>query len=207
MQNLHYLFHHEYNEASNEILLGQAFDHGKTQFQFTQQSFVLQTQYPGLLVGLGYPHYGEVDEAIKLGFSLDYVSGLPVIPSSTVKGVLRSMMRKVEGKDDWAHDENDVFFDAWPITKGKLLALESITPHPEPLKNPIPLKLLKVKPGIAFLFQFRLTDGNLSAEDKLQKFKELLLLAGIGAKTNVGFGGLEADDLEPKDKYYWLEMN
>lgn len=57
-------------------------------------SFVFKTQYPGLLFGLGNSHEsGSTDKTpeIKLGFTLDYVTGLPYIPGSTVKGVLRSM--------------------------------------------------------------------------------------------------------------------
>lgn len=58
---------------------------------FNQHSFKLKTAYPGLLIGLGYPHEtGKNKEEIKLGFTLDYVTGLPVIPGSTIKGVLRS---------------------------------------------------------------------------------------------------------------------
>lgn len=52
--------------------------------------FELQTAYPGLLVGTGLPHsFGGKGEA-ALGLTLDYVTGMPYIPGSSVKGALRS---------------------------------------------------------------------------------------------------------------------
>jgi CRISPR-associated protein Cmr6 len=77
----------------NEKIVNAKFKSGKA-VQFTQQSFALSTMYPGLLMGLGNPHQSasvskEIAE-IKLGFTFDYVTGIPVIPGSTVKGVLRS---------------------------------------------------------------------------------------------------------------------
>jgi len=186
-----------------------------------EQSFVLKTQYPGLLLGLGYPHDdgSGAPELIKLGCSLDYVSGLPVIPGSTVKGVLRSLFKKgnaakatieaLTKKSDlnldqlvlelFDADSEDVYFDAYPITEGTLLAFESITPHASGLAESNPIKLLKVPPDVEFLFRFRLKDkGLLSAAEKRKLFRELLLLTGIGAKTNVGFGAMvkENDRLE-----------
>ena len=62
--------------------------------------FKLKTTYPGLLIGSGYnheigkkPNNNEKPE-YKLGFEFDYTSGLPVIPGSSIKGVLRSVFRK-----------------------------------------------------------------------------------------------------------------
>ena len=218
LSNLHYLFHHDYycNPAkSNEVLTRQSFQASASEIPFAEQSFVLKTQYPGLLLGLGYPHDdgSGSSEAVKLGCSLDYVSGLPVIPGSTVKGVLRSLFKRKEAheyiqalaekdldidaleKELFTEDGEDVFFDAYPVTPGQLLAFESITPHDEKgLKNPIPIKLLKVRPGVEFLFRFRLKNEEgqqLSVDEKLKLFEALLMITGIGAKTNVGFGGLE----------------
>jgi len=58
-------------------------------------SFLLQVQYPGLLIGLGYAHQstslnGDIRGDLALGFSFDYVTGVPYIPGSSVKGVLRN---------------------------------------------------------------------------------------------------------------------
>lgn len=61
--------------------------------------FHLKVIYPGLLIGIGNCHEkaGPEDKgAIELGFTFDYVTGLPYIPGSSVKGVLRSAFNKPE---------------------------------------------------------------------------------------------------------------
>lgn len=65
----------------------------------TEDSFELTTIYPGLLIGSGYNHeIGKQENELKLGFFFDYTTGLPCIPGSSVKGVLRDACEKVEGK-------------------------------------------------------------------------------------------------------------
>ncbi len=52
--------------------------------------FSLKTTYPGLLLGSGYNHgTGKLGE-IKIGFYFDHTTGLPLMPGSSVKGLLRS---------------------------------------------------------------------------------------------------------------------
>jgi CRISPR-associated protein Cmr6 len=232
------------------------------------QTFRLRTTYPGLLLGLGYPHnpgdMPDKDNIIKLGFSLDYVTGLPVIPGSTVKGVLRSVFQKagseeyllaviedlakitesntlsipdlereifgprIKGRSEERGNDGDrdTFFDAVPVkadAEGLVLNLESITPHHKPandnasaqeralyaagMKNPTPLKLLKVRPEVVYLFRFRLKQGLLSPEIKRDLFKELLIDLGIGAKTNVGFGSMQpVDDADVPEPWYELKV-
>jgi CRISPR-associated protein Cmr6 len=53
-------------------------------------SIPLVTTYPGLLVGLGYNHDVAPTAALNVGFSFDYTTGLPLLPGSSVKGILRS---------------------------------------------------------------------------------------------------------------------
>lgn len=53
-------------------------------------SFELTTIYPGLLCGVGYNHGISSEADYKVGFYFDHTTGLPVIPGSSVKGVLRS---------------------------------------------------------------------------------------------------------------------
>ena len=91
--------------------------------------------------------------------------------------------------------ERDVFYDAFPETKGNLLLMEAITPHGEDLtKNPKPLTLVKVKPEVTFAFSFRLNNGTVTASAKLNLFKQIIEDLGIGAKTNVGFGIMEGQE-------------
>ena len=52
--------------------------------------FELYTMYPGLLIGTGNAHDYNEKGCLKQGFSFDYVTGLPYIPGSSLKGMLRS---------------------------------------------------------------------------------------------------------------------
>lgn len=229
-------------------------------------SFNLKTHYPGLLLGLGNPHPGLVfetdnqntfkknSEEIKLGFYFDYVTGLPVIPGSTVKGALRSVFRKcpayiielldeilVDGKDkgsemseadisileqsifgEWCKGEDsktvlpiqgrDVFFDAIisssaepiPNKQGNLLDFEYITSHRaddpslQGLTEPNPVRLIKVRAGVSFQFNFILKDIKINgrmftAKTKEKLFKAIIEEQGIGAKTNTGYGIMVAE--------------
>jgi CRISPR-associated protein Cmr6 len=86
----------------------------------------------------------------------------------------------------------DIFYDA--IIYGAnhddfFLGADYITPHIDSLKNPKPIKFLKILPNVCFMFQFDLTDGLLlKKEQKETLFKKILMTMGIGAKTNVGYG-------------------
>lgn len=57
----------------------------------------LITTYPGLIIGSGYPHDVQDEEGLKLGFFFDHATGLPVIPGSSIKGILKSVFDKVDG--------------------------------------------------------------------------------------------------------------
>lgn len=280
MSNAHYTFYTEYYQTlaqvdanityqrHNKSLITQQYKVSDRQIPLTEQSFVLETRYPGLLIGLGYSHVIDIEDpstasrqvgqggnrtssnAIKLGISMDYTTGLPVLPGSMVKGILRNAYRQWKpyiqeistDKDidipalsdeqavtamemavfgEWCKDSedskeraqqntnHDVFFDAIPIKPnpaGYLLNLESITPHIKledgiytGMKEPIPLKMLKIRPEVQMLFRFRLSDTMLpsigitiTSHQKLQLFKRILVDLGVGAKTNVGFGVMEA---------------
>ncbi len=56
----------------------------------------LFTTYPGLLIGSGYTHQVGAIGEFKIGFQLDYTTGLPIIPGSSVKGMLRSVFPEIE---------------------------------------------------------------------------------------------------------------
>lgn len=255
MSNLNYLFTHDYYpdagftfcnfERCNQELVRAVFSASEEVIPFGDHGFVLETTYPGLVFGLGNAHEASKDAVtgdekegaqIKLGFTLDYVTGLPIIPGSTVKGVIRSalrhyqeavssdlfsLMKQVFGSDTGVAKQNCrgqcVFYDAVPVraSEEKLFGLDNITPHQclddreyDELVNPNPLTMLKVLPGVQYLFRFGMdrlmyVDGDKKERilDKGKKerildlFKEILLNLGIGAKTNVGFGRL----VEPKD--------
>lgn len=111
------------------------------------QTFSLETIYPGLMIGTGNPHDLKSKGSIYSGFSFDYVTGLPYIPGSSVKGVLKSVFPKKEdtkddinqqkmkyiqsllkpglsdkeiyGLKDNIFEDNDVFLDAYPCPTSK----------------------------------------------------------------------------------------
>lgn len=193
----------------------------------------LTTIYPGLLIGSGYTHEvggKEIENELKLGFFFDHTTGVPVIPGSSVKGMLRSAFKKANGdyikeilehlgieykreiselekaifenSDSVSVYKRDIFFDAYPVNSGNInttfLANDYITHHENPLKNPNPVQFLKILPNVQFQFNFKLqNNGGLTAEQKKDLFKQILLDLGIGAKTNVGYG--QFTDKDPVD--------
>ncbi|MEM8568030.1 MAG: type III-B CRISPR module RAMP protein Cmr6 [Bacteroidota bacterium] len=102
-----------------------------------------------------------------------------------------------------SHYQRDRFYDGLlsesnhPTEQRPILASDYVTPHKKPLENPIPLMFLKVRPEVIFKFHFSLQNSKvipeLTAEKKLQLFKEILVEFGIGAKTNVGYGQFSTD--------------
>jgi CRISPR-associated protein Cmr6 len=58
----------------------------------------LTTSYPGLLIGSGIPHESGSMGEFKIGFHFDHTTGLPYIPGSSVKGLLRSAFKQVNGE-------------------------------------------------------------------------------------------------------------
>lgn len=175
-------------------------------------SFVLHTTYPGTLVGLGNLHSYSSTDAVKLGFTFDYVTGQPYIPGSTVKGIIRSAFKEKEIQQIFKKrigislSENDlikmlfenvnvVFYDA-VLSKdnagAKILDFDYITPHKKKTKDPKPIQFLKIRPniGIEFRFEFCSLPEGLSESTVLELFKEILLIVGVGAKASVGYGNL-----------------
>jgi len=184
--------------------------------------FEATTTYPGLILGSGNAHeIPGLEGQLILGFHFDYTTGLPVIPGSSVKGVLRSAFshpeyiaslissleeaRQIDIKalETEIFDHGDLFFDATVVGYGtSLLGDDFITPHKnikgvkddegnvmsDALFNPIPLRFLKVMPGVNFMFDFLLQDGLLPREEKSRLFQMILSDLGLGAKTNVGYG-------------------
>jgi CRISPR-associated RAMP protein, cmr6 family len=73
----------------------------KNSSDFNMFSFTAKVQYPGLVVGMANPTMNSIkegssqkNEEFKTGFTFDYVSGLPYIPGSSIKGILRESIKK-----------------------------------------------------------------------------------------------------------------
>lgn len=166
------------------------------------KSFDLTTTYPGLLVGSGYAHpkLKENDDDFQLGFFFDHTTGLPIISGSSIKGVLKNVakhedfMQDIYGQTiplDIFEDGETVFYDAFILSSSnknnEIFGSDYITSHhsDEPngvLKDPNPIKFLKILPNVTFRFQFQCDDKYLDI------FKKIIIDLGLGAKTNVGYG-------------------
>jgi len=240
-QNLGWLYYKEmYAKGDDSRHIQECFEkllqiNAKDESLGFAQSFTLKSTYPGLIIGSGYTHGISNDEDSKIGFYFDFTSGLPTLPGSSVKGVLRSLFgygdkaQDKEQKHTFIRDilqkehldvkqlaqeifegvkdgkpisiyERDKFYEARIVkSAGGILQEDYITPHKQMLKNPLPIKIIKVRGGTTFEFAFELHDTNIdgvdiSADEKLLLFFELLQYNGMGAKTNVGYGQFEAKD-------------
>ncbi|KGN70964.1 type III-B CRISPR module RAMP protein Cmr6 [Porphyromonas gulae] len=193
------------------------------------KSFKLKTCYPGLLCGVGYHHEinkpadekgkkvekdkeDDAPEVYNLGMYFDYTSGLPVIPGSSIKGMLRSAIEEWDFLADYELNDGvtreeiiktvfegeglsiydrDIFLDAIPIrVDNKLFGEDYITHHPNPLQNPNPVRFLRVNPGVTYKFRFILKahGEKLTVDFKTKLFEAIICTFGLGAKTNVGYG-------------------
>ncbi|MBR4344491.1 MAG: type III-B CRISPR module RAMP protein Cmr6 [Lachnospiraceae bacterium] len=252
-KNMNYMFNVEYFDGPNLLVDNQQFFEKRNteicDFAFSeeyasdtvvksipdQMEFELTTLYPGLLNGLGNPHNVKSKGAIKNGFCFDYVTGLPNIEGSYLKGVLRSPFPDYEclsGQKKWDELEKEKlsnitevlegcgeigntasdsdkkarvkelmellfektelsYMGAFPILGNgptKLLKTDFITKH-EKMKNPNPIEILKVREGIVYRFYFRIPDNPRYRRNNIIKFfKQIILIWGLGAKTNVGYG-------------------
>lgn len=239
-------------EKANQMLESAMVRGGESLLQIEGiKRFYLKTTYPGLLIGSGNSHDVSqvsellmenetdwkkkeqlkklIDPSVKLSIHLDYVNGLPMIPASSVKGMLRSafeyhseyvaqIMYQITNDEKWdkedaksyvkqllheIFDYGDVFFDAVPVKGGKdnhILGFDYITSHKhkknqdyDGLVSPNPVKMMKVIPNVVFAFAFICKDSeNASGEQKIELFQTIIEDLGIGAKTNTGFGVMEA---------------
>ena len=101
-----------------------------------------------------------------------------------------------KSKDEFLYQQisiyrRDIFHDAYISAGGKnnyFLGSDFITPHVDPMKNPNPIKFLKVLPEVNFRFQFDLKPILIDVDLKKQLFESILKDFGVGAKTNVGYG-------------------
>lgn len=60
------------------------------------RGFYVIVEYPGLLTGVGLSHEANVEGEFKLGIHLDYITGMPIIYGSTIKGVCRAAFADTE---------------------------------------------------------------------------------------------------------------
>ena len=165
-----------------------------------------------LVIGIGQDH------PIENGFLWHPTLGVPYIPGSSIKGMLRNWVLTwvptLEDKDErtrWFEGIQDksagefIFLDALPLNVPALEA-DIITPHHspyyhEPLKNPpadwygpTPTPFLTVAMGATFairVLQRRSKAGDTTdLSPLLQMLTDAFDTLGIGAKTAAGYGRL-----------------
>lgn len=153
-----------------------------------------------LAIGLGQPSVYETS------LNLDFIYGVPFIPASTMKGLMRSWAinkypdldtEKVLGEQD--ERGCILILDSYPV--GKLdMDLDVMNPHyvdyftsdggtpPTDDMNPNPITFPIVK-NTAFQFTLLSKSMDTAGLNKwMDILEEALVYNGIGAKTSVGYG-------------------
>lgn len=157
----------EFFKAKNNAITGKGLDAYREETEqldpdrFTGDAlyFDLTTGYPGLFTGAGTPHETGSEGEFKLGFYFDHTTGLPVIPGSSVKGVLRSA---------FAHPDYIAY----------LLKEQAGAVLPEPVKEPVGALERVIFEGITPL------NGS-EGEDRLPVYKRDIFFDGrLVSSTN-----------------------
>ena len=153
---------------------------------------------------------GAEQSIYETSIRLHHIYGIPYIPSTAIKGVVRSytIQKKYKNSEERALDSEEfknyfgtqeqegriVFFDAFPSTR-PTIKIDIMNPHyghyynegkaPTDDKNPIPINFLTVEnTEFQFLIGFKDEIDN----NFINLFTEALTQHGIGAKTAVGYG-------------------
>jgi len=206
------------------------------------ETIKLFVQYPGLVTGTGYPHFADDKNDFQMGFFFDHTTGMPVIPGSSVKGILKRVFPKKDDRknneirkekikylgkiipvlkpvdtDKWEENKweeiffgrRQIFCDAYisqTLLDGKIFADDYCTKHGDDLfKEPLPLRFLKIAPGVQITFQFILYDYsenglNITKHQICDAFERIIMDFGIGAKRNYGYGSLKREKQEVANK-------
>jgi len=161
----------------------------------------LFTTVERMVSGTGKPH------PVENGFAFHHLLGVPYLPGSSLKGVVRA----------WAEqnrcDDTEKLFgsvgqvgacqvlDALPVEPPRLV-VEVLTPHyggwtvddpPGDWRSPVPIPFLAVEAGTTFLIGVMASEAQdqRSVDSAWELLVEALFFAGAGARTSIGFGRLE----------------
>ncbi|MFR1755758.1 MAG: type III-B CRISPR module RAMP protein Cmr6 [Thomasclavelia spiroformis] len=77
----------------NNMITSYKFSNIKPPKRDYTQKIILTIDYPGLLMGIGNNHEVGIAKEINLGFTFDYVTGLPYLPGSSLKGIISSAFK------------------------------------------------------------------------------------------------------------------
>jgi len=165
----------------------------KAMFQENIQSFSFKIDYR-LVIGAEQSIY-------KTSIRLHHIYGIPFIPSTAIKGVVKSYIEQEEQLDKYIglfgtedSEGKIIFFDAFPTTP-PTIKVDIMNPHyghyynkgkaPTDTNNPIPINFLTVENTS---FQFFIASQEKIDESFITLFEEALQDHGIGGKTAVGYG-------------------
>ena len=176
--------------GNEEIKTGFSFDYT------TGQPYIPASSVKGMLRSYFKEHRQAVSEIIKSVAKIDFSADKPSPKEKSEIELLESDI----------FDYNDIFLDAvvyWGDKYGYMLSSDYITPHDQDhIKNPVPIRILKINTGVRLEFRFLLNDHTVNdktvKKDMLKDiFTELLSLFGVGAKTNVGYGIMQPNADRP----------
>ncbi len=130
---------------------------------------------------------GAEQSIYETSIRLHHIYGIPYIPSSAIKGVVKSHIEQLKKLDSFIDmfgtEEQEgkiVFFDTFPISEPKI-KMDIINPMQEDkIINFLTIENTK--------FQFLIGFKDEKDENFIDLFKEALTEHGIGAKTAVGYG-------------------
>lgn len=170
------------------------------------KAMLFRTTAP-FVTGLGRSH------PVENGFAWHHTLGVPYLPGSSVKGIVRGWarlwrnldngeIRRIFGPDGAGSVGSVIFLDALPVRPVELKA-EIMTPHygpyyrgdkppegwPADWHSPVPIPFLAVAEGQEFLFGvIPRKEATQDCEKVIGWLKEALQEIGAGAKTAVGYG-------------------
>jgi len=166
------------------------------------------------VTGMGLEH------PVENGFVWHHTLGVPCLPASSVKGLVRAwaehwlkedqgaILRIFGDAAEGAGVGSVIVFDALPVAPVALMA-EVLTPHdggwrqgnaaaPSDWHSPVPIPFLAVAPEAKFLFSAAPRPGAATGAEDAKTFMawlaEALQWLGAGAKTSVGFGRFLNDE-------------
>jgi CRISPR-associated protein Cmr6 len=148
----------------------------------------LKTTYPGLLIGSGYPHpkLPENTDDFQLGFFFDHTTGVPVIPGSTVKGVLRSHFLHLHNTDDPQAQTSTVIL-LEEATDESQLDLDAFAKWSDEKKAPLIQKWINIEQEI--FAGVDVDEGTLLSRNRQDRFYDAYIV-----DTDDGDGRIFADD-------------
>ena len=126
------------NVANTKLLNSKFFKYSYP--KATHSNIKLTTIYPGLVIGSGYMHsMKEQPENFDFGFYFDYTTGIPTIPGSSVKGMLRSLFGQNKN-DRYEEQKEQLICSLTGITKDEVkLLFNEIFEGIDKEGNPIPI--------------------------------------------------------------------